>query len=139
MRIITWNIRGLGSAIKIEAVNRVVRLNRADVCLIQETKLESVSVELARRLWGNYYFDFKFSTGVERFGGLLTIWDKCSFLVETNLCERRIIAVAGKWMADEKEVTLKVLFPRLFRLANNKVNTVADSFSCSRKGSAKWE
>ncbi|KAK8358860.1 hypothetical protein V6Z12_A04G052900 [Gossypium hirsutum] len=106
MRIITWNIRGLGSASKIEAVSRVVRMNGADVCLIQETKMDSMSVELVRKIWGDDCFDFKYVAAVERSEGLLMIWDKGSFLAEVDLCERRIIAVAGKWVAEEKAVTL---------------------------------
>lgn len=50
MRIIAWNIRGLGSTLKIEAINRVVRMNRVDVLFIQETKLELVSVELIKKI-----------------------------------------------------------------------------------------
>ncbi|TYH10480.1 hypothetical protein ES288_A07G179700v1 [Gossypium darwinii] len=78
MRIITWYIRGLGSTLKVEAINRVLRMNRANACLIQEMKLDSVSVELVRKYE----------------------------VMIVDLCKRRIIAVVGKWVAVEKEVTL---------------------------------
>ncbi|KAH1040222.1 hypothetical protein J1N35_041965 [Gossypium stocksii] len=90
MRIITWNIKGLGSVPKIEAVNRVVRKNRADVCFLQETKLESVPMELVRKIWGDNYFDFKYVAAIERSGGLLTIWDKGRFLANVELCGKRL-------------------------------------------------
>lgn len=106
MRIIAWNIRGLGSTLKIEAINRVVRMNRVDVLFIQETKLELVSVELIKKIWGNGGFDFKYVAAVERLGGLLTIWDKGSFVAEVELCERRFIVVVGKWVTEEKVATL---------------------------------
>ncbi|MBA0764642.1 hypothetical protein Gotri_013969 [Gossypium trilobum] len=51
MRIVTWNVRGLGSSAKIDAVNRLVRMTRANVCFLQETKLEMVSVDLVRKIW----------------------------------------------------------------------------------------
>ncbi|KAG4182031.1 hypothetical protein ERO13_A09G018865v2 [Gossypium hirsutum] len=102
MGIITWNIRGLGSTLKIEAINRVVRLNRVDALFIQETKLESVLVELIRKIWGNDGFDFKYAAAVERSEALLTIWDNGSFVEEVELCERRFIVVVGKWVAGEK-------------------------------------
>ncbi|TYI19650.1 hypothetical protein ES332_A07G179200v1, partial [Gossypium tomentosum] len=41
--------QGLGSILKLEAINRVLRMNRANACLIQEMKLDSVSVELVRK------------------------------------------------------------------------------------------
>lgn len=40
MRIITWNISGLGSNGKIDMVGRLIRRYRVNVCLLQETKLE---------------------------------------------------------------------------------------------------
>ncbi|KAK5817170.1 hypothetical protein PVK06_022093 [Gossypium arboreum] len=79
MRITTWNITGLGSVPNIEVVNRVVRTSRADVCFIQETKLDSMLVELIRKFWGEDCFVFIFAAAVERSGGLLMIWDKGHF------------------------------------------------------------
>ncbi|KAK5834311.1 hypothetical protein PVK06_018188 [Gossypium arboreum] len=64
------------------------------------------TVELIRKIWGNDGFDFKYAAAVERSGGLLTIWDKGSFVAEVDLCERRFVVVVGKWVAEEKEVTL---------------------------------
>ncbi|KAK8358529.1 hypothetical protein V6Z11_A04G028100 [Gossypium hirsutum] len=106
MRIITWNIRGLGSAPKIEAFNSVVRMNRANVCLIQESKLESVLMKLVRKFWGDDCFGLKNAAAVERSGGLLTIWDKGRFSTKVDLYERRIILVARKWVVEENEMTL---------------------------------
>ncbi|KAA3489170.1 putative Transposon TX1 [Gossypium australe] len=71
--------------------------------------------ELVRKIWGDDCLDFKYAAAVEKSRGLLTIWDNGSFLAVVDLCERRIIAVAGKWMAEEKEVTLVNVY------ASNKV------------------
>ncbi|KAA3481565.1 reverse transcriptase [Gossypium australe] len=140
-------------------------MNRDDVCLIQETKLESVSVELVRKIWGDDCLDFKYAAAVERSGGLLTIWDKSSVLAEVSLCERRIIAVVGKWVAEEKEVTLvkvyasnivaeqKMLWEEIYGLRNlfckawiiggdfNVVRNRSERINCSstEKGSKEFD
>ncbi|TYG96534.1 hypothetical protein ES288_A11G358100v1 [Gossypium darwinii] len=71
MRIVTWKDRGLGSGAKIEAASRLVRITRDNVCFLQETKLESVTVELVRKFWGDECFDFKFAAAIVRSGGRL--------------------------------------------------------------------
>ncbi|MBA0749244.1 hypothetical protein Gogos_003193 [Gossypium gossypioides] len=38
----------------------------ASVCFLQETKLEMVSVDLVRKLWGDDCFEFKFAAAIER-------------------------------------------------------------------------
>lgn len=53
MRIVSWNIRGLRSAAKIESVRRVICVSKADVCFLQEIKIETVSKDLVRKIWGN--------------------------------------------------------------------------------------
>ncbi|KAK5844418.1 hypothetical protein PVK06_000556 [Gossypium arboreum] len=51
MRIVSWNIRGLGSEVKKASVNRNCRLARANVCFLQETKLELINMDVSV-LWG---------------------------------------------------------------------------------------
>ena len=40
MRYISWNCKGLGSTQKTEAMKDLVRINKPEILLIQETKLE---------------------------------------------------------------------------------------------------
>lgn len=87
MRIVTWKDRGLGSGAKIEAASRLVRITRDNVCFLQETKLESVTVELVRKFWGDECFDFKFAAAIVRSGGLFTIWDRGVFRSRLSLWE----------------------------------------------------
>lgn len=79
MRIVTWNIRGLGSEIKIASVKRLIRQPRATACFLQETKLEVVSVEFVRRIWENDNYDFRFSATVGPSAGAVTVWIKTVF------------------------------------------------------------
>jgi len=43
MRYISWNCRGLGSPQKVEAMRDLVRINKPEILLVQETKMEDDS------------------------------------------------------------------------------------------------
>ncbi|KAG4175119.1 hypothetical protein ERO13_A11G164366v2, partial [Gossypium hirsutum] len=53
MRILSWNIRGLGSVVKRESVKRTCRMSRVSICFIQETKLEVITKDDVRKFWGD--------------------------------------------------------------------------------------
>ncbi|TYJ47335.1 hypothetical protein E1A91_A02G182300v1 [Gossypium mustelinum] len=52
MGILSWNISGLGSEVKKASVKRNCRLVKANVCFLQETKLELINIDVVRKLWG---------------------------------------------------------------------------------------
>jgi hypothetical protein len=73
MKIITWNIRGLGGLEKRKEVRKLVGdLNPSIVCL-QETKLQTCDVFLCSSLWGNSPHAFSYRPSAEASGGLLTL------------------------------------------------------------------
>ncbi|TYI19165.1 hypothetical protein ES332_A07G145500v1 [Gossypium tomentosum] len=98
--------KGLGSDGKIVAINRLVRIHRVNVCFLQETKLEKVSGDLVRRIWGEDYFEFRFAAEVGRSGGLITIWDKSSFITRKVYCTNRLIVVERNWCCEGWEGVL---------------------------------
>lgn len=66
-------------------------MHRINVCFLQETKLEFVSVDLVRKIWGDDNFGFIFAAAINRSGGLLSIWEKENFLVVVEHCGKRLI------------------------------------------------
>lgn len=50
MKIMSWNVRGLGSRKKRAAVKDVTRKFRADIVLIQESKLNMVSDSVVQKV-----------------------------------------------------------------------------------------
>jgi hypothetical protein len=51
-KIITWNVRGLNVVDKRLRIRGLLREWKADVVCLQETKLEVISREVIRSLWG---------------------------------------------------------------------------------------
>ncbi|KAG4187478.1 hypothetical protein ERO13_A08G110701v2 [Gossypium hirsutum] len=94
MRIVTWNIRGLASEVKIEMVSRL------------ETKLQVVFGDLITRNWGDDNFDFRYETAVGRSGGLITIWDKEYFQMNKEYCVNQFVVVEGIWLSESWEGVL---------------------------------
>ena len=79
MKLVTWNVRGLGRPEKKRAVRRLISKRRCDMLFIQESKLEVVNP----RFWhfladhGPLSGDFVSSIGVV--GGLITLWNEKFF------------------------------------------------------------
>ena len=78
MRYISWNCRGLGSPQKVEAMKDLVRINKPEILLVQETKMEDGSALHAGNLfWKKGPGNAVSSRGAS--GGLATFWDSSKY------------------------------------------------------------
>ena len=78
MRYISWNCRGLGSKTKEEALNDIIRINKPDILLLQETKMEdSILYQVGHALWKKGPGIAISSKGAS--GGIATFWDSTKF------------------------------------------------------------
>lgn len=72
MKMISWNCRGLGSPLKVKAVQDMLKLEVIDLLLIQETKVDKNSIlKIGKEKW-------KKDAGIAvsargAFGGLATL------------------------------------------------------------------
>ncbi|KAG8499958.1 hypothetical protein CXB51_006541 [Gossypium anomalum] len=73
---------------------------RRDQSKRKETKLVEVLRDMISRMWGDDNFDFRFTVAVDRSGGLITIWDKASFMQKKDMCSNRLIVVEGLWCSE---------------------------------------
>ncbi|KAK8595305.1 hypothetical protein V6N13_016680 [Hibiscus sabdariffa] len=85
MRVLSWNLRGMGSEAKISAVRKVIRDNRVDMAMFQETKKEKVTEGEISKMWVDDEFEFVVAASSGKSGGLLTIWDKTKFKLESSV------------------------------------------------------
>lgn len=95
MRILSWNVRGLGKKEKKGKFKQLVIQRKIDILLIQETKQRTVSRNFISSIWGGS--DFKFvEVEVEgSAGGLLIIWNTDAFTSEEFCCNRNFLLVKG--------------------------------------------
>lgn len=53
MKLLSFNIKGVGSRLKRNELQELVRKNKVDVVCLQETKIEDVSEKKCRLIWGS--------------------------------------------------------------------------------------
>lgn len=51
MSSLSWNVKGLGSAIKWRLVKEYIKKSEADIIMLQESKLEGVDNKWVRSIW----------------------------------------------------------------------------------------
>ncbi|KAK8680001.1 hypothetical protein V6N13_108956 [Hibiscus sabdariffa] len=101
MRMLSWNVRGLGMAAKRHAVQKVIRQHRCELAVLQETKLEVVTDAIVRRIWIMDNFEYVFTPVKGRSGGIVVIWDKARFRLHGSLIQFRFVMVEGHWLIDD--------------------------------------
>lgn len=53
MKIISWNVRGVGSSMKTAIIKNSIRNAKADLVLIKESKMSSINDKIIRKIWSN--------------------------------------------------------------------------------------
>ncbi|KAL6328062.1 hypothetical protein AAG906_033333 [Vitis piasezkii] len=75
MKIISWNVRGLGSRNKRRMVKDFLRSENPDVVMIQETKKENCDRRFVGSVWTVRNKDWVALSASGASGGILIIWD----------------------------------------------------------------
>lgn len=91
MKILIWNLRGLGSKSKRCSIKRKLKEWGVDMVLIQETKREVISEKFVRSVWPSTIFEFVEVNAVERASDLLYIWNPDLFSLRSSCDNRNFI------------------------------------------------
>jgi len=75
MKLVSWNVRGLGDIEKRREVRRLVGEKSPFILCIRETKLVVCDAFLCNSLWGDSNHSFSYRPSVGASGGLLILWD----------------------------------------------------------------
>ena len=103
MRIVSWNVCGLGGWEKRKEVKELMREKAPLVLCIQETKLQFIDDFLCTSLWGPTNHDFSYSPSVGASGGLVTIWDTSEVEVWLTTCGEHFLIIHGKFIKSNEE------------------------------------
>ncbi|GKB42399.1 RNA-directed DNA polymerase, eukaryota, partial [Tanacetum coccineum] len=95
MKIISINIRGIGSPDKRKWVLKIYNKEKPRVLAIQEIKCKRVDDQWVESVWGARNFSFVQIEARGRSGGLLLVWDTNSFSVKQSVREDRFVAIIG--------------------------------------------
>ncbi|GMI66646.1 hypothetical protein HRI_000333900 [Hibiscus trionum] len=102
---LSWNVRGLGKPEKIRAVLAVMAKSKASVVFIQESNVQKINPQQARRLTGSR-FKLVYSSSNGASGGQITIWNSNAFWEENSMILDRFIASTCILMQVKERITL---------------------------------
>lgn len=97
MKMISWNVRGLGGKVKKRAIRSLISSEKSDFLCMQETKKAEIDMKFCEILWGNTDFDWAFKPAEGRSGGILTIWSNSVFAKSATFTANGLLGVKGVW------------------------------------------
>ena len=96
MKLILFNVRGLGSKEKIRMLRRLTVKNKPWFLIIQETKIEKVGFNLTRRIWFDDSGVMEYVASEGNSGGLIIVWDDRTFVVQEIVKRFRFLVLIGE-------------------------------------------
>jgi exonuclease III len=103
MKMISWNVRGLGGAEKRREVKRMVVEKSPYILCLQETKLPVCDYFLCNSLWGDSNYNYSFRPSVGASGGLLIIWDSTEVEVWSSGSQEHVLHIHGRLIRSNEE------------------------------------
>lgn len=101
MIIVSRNIKGFGRQEKRLAVRKLVRRQRVDFLLLQETKVASNVDQVIQEVWGAQSCGWDWVSSQGASGGLIAIWDDKVLCEEEVFKDQRIMAIKGRSLGDD--------------------------------------
>ncbi|XP_028080504.1 uncharacterized protein LOC114282068 [Camellia sinensis] len=95
MKILSWNVRGIGRPEKRRQIKKSLAERKVDIVLLQETKKAVVDSTLVRSMWPGKQFDFMTVDAIGQAGGLLCIWNPEVFFLKDCCSTQNFILLSG--------------------------------------------
>ena len=73
MKIVSWNVRGINASDKRGRIHQFLESTKADIVLLQETKLSQETFQKSLAKWPRWYSIHSPSMGAS--GGLSVLWN----------------------------------------------------------------
>ncbi|GAU21183.1 hypothetical protein TSUD_11000 [Trifolium subterraneum] len=102
MKIISYNIRGLGSCVKRREILNIVKEKKPDILCIQESKMNCVDEGLGKALWGSPEVGFSFKPSAGASGGIITLWNSNTVEVVYSVSFEHVLIIHGLFKKDNK-------------------------------------
>ncbi|XP_077249344.1 uncharacterized protein LOC143888833 [Tasmannia lanceolata] len=133
MKILSWNVNGLGSLAKRAQVKGLVKKSKPDLICIQETKLKVIDRSMVKSLGVGSHWGFSFVEAIGASGGIFIAWDESNWVRSEEWKGRFSISIVLR-RAEDADVCLfsGVYGPSLWadkRLFWEELNGVRDRWS----------
>lgn len=85
----------MNAKIKKSSLRKLIISHDPKFIFIQETKMEDFTPKLINTIWKDANVDWLFTPSIGNSGGLLSMWKKYFFVIESHRIERNWIAMVG--------------------------------------------
>jgi len=106
MKLISWNVQGLGGIDKRREVRRLVGEKSPSILCLQETKLSVCDDFLCNSLWGDSNHSFSYHPSVGASGGLLIMWATKEVEVWSSGSQEHVLYIQGRFIRTNEEFYL---------------------------------
>ncbi|XP_028066189.1 uncharacterized protein LOC114269125 [Camellia sinensis] len=111
MKIISWNIRGLGKREKRRGVKNLFSQHKVDFLLLQETKVATITNHLIHSIWPHNDSGFAAVKAEGSSGGIISVWDKSVFSVCECIQRPNFILLKGTISPDFDCILINIYAP----------------------------
>lgn len=98
MKLLSYNLRGLGGWEKRREVQRLVREKSPLVFCIQETKLQQIDDNTCRSLWGSESVGYSYRPSIGAAGGIITLWSSLEVDVSVTMSLENVLIIKGRFL-----------------------------------------
>jgi len=106
MKIISWNVRGLGGFEKRKKVRKLVGEKKPLLMCLQKTKLMQIDDYVCASLWGNSSHGYFYRPSVGASDGLLILWDTEEVEILSSYSFDFMLTVRGKFVKSNEDFVL---------------------------------
>ena len=110
MNFLSLNVQGLAQKAKKDWVKELCFKNKVNFVGLQETKMESIDIQVVRSCWGNLSFEYEYSDSVGNSGGILCIWDPNSFRKSSVMRSDYFVIIRGVWLKSGMDLMIVVIY-----------------------------
>lgn len=76
MKILSWNVRGLGGPNKRHLVKDIILNANVDIICLQESKIQEIHSSIWRFIGGSCFITFDYIPLLGTVGGIIIAWDR---------------------------------------------------------------
>ncbi|XP_028094700.1 uncharacterized protein LOC114294749 [Camellia sinensis] len=95
MKLLSWNIRGLGRPEKKKRIKAVIKERKVDMVMLQETKRANISNQCVKSIWPYDQVAYMNVDADGSAGGLLCVWKPEVFSLADCCCNRSFIILSS--------------------------------------------
>lgn len=95
MSLLSRNCRGIGAREKRSQIRKLTKSHKPSFLFIQESISENINPKTIKTLWPIDDIEWLFSPSIGNSGGLISLWEKSSFQMESSFIQRNWIAIQG--------------------------------------------